>query len=107
VAGDVALVAGNVISAEAVVATVARAAEGDAGVAAGVAGAAATSKATDGLRFSSAPSPTALPSFYTTSPTPSRSRLAWRAPRRATQPWVTSHRLWGRRSRRALYFPAR
>jgi len=66
VAGDVALVAGNVISAEAVVATVARAAEGDAGVAAGVAGAAATSKATNGLSSSSAPWPATLRSLLET-----------------------------------------
>jgi len=66
VADDVARVVGIATNAEAVVATVARAAEGDAGVAAGVAGAAATSKATNGLSSSSAPWPATLRSLLET-----------------------------------------
>jgi len=57
VADDVARVVGIATSAEAVAACVTRASDGDAAVAAGVAGVAETSKATNGLRSSSAPWP--------------------------------------------------
>jgi len=102
-----ALVVGIVTNAEAVAAGVARPADCDAVVAAIVSGMTATLKATDELRSSSEPSPTSLPSVYTTSPTPSLSRMAWLAPRRATKTWVPWHRLWGQCLRRAPYSPAR
>jgi len=66
VAVDVALVAGHVTNAEAVVATVARAGEGDAGVAAVGAPAAETHRATDGLRCLSAPWATTFYSLFET-----------------------------------------
>ena len=91
-ANDVVLVLRNVTNVDALAAVVVRAADGDAGVAAVGAPAAATHTTTGGLRTSSASSPTTLRSILTTSPSPTRSSPAWCAPLRVTQKWLPPRR---------------
>jgi len=84
IADDGALDIDDVAVADAVVAGVVRAAEGDAEVVATASTAAASLKATDGLRCSSAPWPTTLRVWLASRRTPKRSRPASRAPQTAT-----------------------
>jgi len=84
-----------------------RAADGDAGVVAVRAPAAATHTTTGGLRTSSASSPTTVRSVLTTSPSPMRSSPAWCAPLGVTQKWLPPRRPRRRRSRRPTACAAR
>ena len=92
---------------DAIAAVVVRAADGDAGVAAVGAPAAATHTTTGGLRTSSASSPTTVRSILTTSPSPTRSSPAWFAPLRVTQKWLPPRRPRRRCSRRPTACAAR
>jgi len=85
IADDIALDIVDVAVADAVVAGVVRAAQDDTKVADTASTAAASLKATDCLRFSSAPWPTTLSVWLASRRTPKRSRPASRAPQRATQ----------------------
>jgi len=80
VGDDVLLVLSIITDVDAIAAVVVRAADGDAGVVAVRAPAAATHTTTGGLRTSSASSPTTVRSVLTTSPSPMRSSPAWCAP---------------------------
>ena len=84
IAEDVALDIDDVAVADAVLAGVVRAAEGDAEVAATASTAAASLQATDGLRCSSAPWPTTLRVWLASRRTPKRSWPSSRAPKTAT-----------------------
>jgi len=85
IADDVALDIYDAAVADAVVAGVVRAAQDDTEVAATASTAAASLKATDGLRCSSAPWLTTLRVWLASRRTPKRSRPASRAPQTATQ----------------------